>query len=116
MIWLPRQMPSTARSCRSKSRSKIEKPREIGIVVVRQRVLAAAEHDRRVMAIGAVRQRFAEMRAANIDFCAGFGECRADLAEAGIVVVLDDEDAQRQSPDNPACQIDAARLSCGQAG
>ena len=56
MIWLPRQMPSTARSCRSKSRSKFEKLRKIGIVVVGQRVLAAAEHDRSVMAVGVVRQ------------------------------------------------------------
>ena len=73
---------------------QIEKPREIGIVGVRQRVLAAAEHDRRVMAVGVVRQRIAKMRAAQIDLGAGFGECGADLAQAGIVVVLDDEDAQ----------------------
>ena len=46
------------------------------------------------MAVGALRQRFAEMRAADIDFCAGFRKCRTDLAQAGIVVVLDDEDAQ----------------------
>ena len=42
------------------------------------------------------------MGAAKIDLGAGFRKRRADLAEAGIVIVLDDQNPQRQSPDNPA--------------
>ena len=90
---------------------QFEKLRKIGIVLVGQRVLAAAEHDRGVMRVGVGGQRLAVMGAAKIDLGAGLRQCCADLAEAGIVVVLDDEHPQRQSPDNPACAIDAARLS-----
>ena len=38
---------------------------------------------------------YAEMRAAKIALCAGVGKRCADLAEIGIVVVLDDEHPQR---------------------
>jgi hypothetical protein len=75
---------------------KVEKLREVRIFAVGQRVLTAAKHHCRVVAIDALRQRIAAMGAAKIDFGAGFGEGLTDLAEACIVVVLDDQNPQRR--------------------
>jgi hypothetical protein len=54
------------------------------------------------MRTGIVGQRLAVMGAAKIDLRTGLRQRCVDLAEAGIVIVLDDQHPQRQSPDNPA--------------
>ena len=58
-----------------------------------ERVLGAAQHEQRVMMGGAVRQVGAALRRHDVELGAGGGERIADLAGAGVVIVLDDENA-----------------------
>ena len=81
---------------------QFEKLWKIGILLVGQRILAAAKHHRSVMPVGIVGQgspRCARRKSISAPASASAAPTWPRL---GIVIVLDDENPQRQSPDNPA--------------
>jgi hypothetical protein len=74
---------------------QVEQSGKVGILVVGQRVLPAAQHHQRIMAGGVLGQRLAAIGPAQVDLGFRFCKRRADLAEPGIVEILDDQHPHR---------------------
>ncbi|GLS34307.1 hypothetical protein GCM10007937_60220 [Mesorhizobium albiziae] len=53
--------------------------------------MATAQHDKRVVLVGGLRQQAAAMRGAHVYLGAYFLECDPDLAEQGTVEILDNK-------------------------
>ena len=70
---------------------QVEQGWKIRVLVVVAGVLSAAQHDQRVVICRHGGQRVAKMRMAHIRFDGGLVECGADIAEAGLLEIVDDK-------------------------
>ena len=75
-----------------------EQRREIRADRIVERVLAAAEHDQRVMPGCILRQVLALVGPAKVDFGICLGKRRAELAKALVLEILDHQDPHRRAP------------------
>src|SRR5690606_37846046 len=74
---------------------KLEQVREVGMRVVRKRILASAEHDQRIMRRGILRQRVAEIRENRLYLRIGFIQCCSEKTKTSALEILDDKDAHQ---------------------